>query len=56
MALASRVPQGRVMDPQSRGLVIAVGDLPPHKARVLLMLALKTTRDVDELNRIFRTY
>jgi len=56
VALASRVPEGRVMDPQSRGLVIAVGDLPPHKARVLLMLALETTRDANELNRIFRTY
>ncbi|MGH7347367.1 MAG: asparaginase, partial [Candidatus Rokuibacteriota bacterium] len=56
VALASRVPEGRVTDPQSRGLVIAAGDLPPHKARVLLMLALKTTRDANELNRMFRTY
>jgi L-asparaginase len=56
VALASRVPEGRVMDTQSHGLVIAVGDLPPHKARVLLMLALTTTRAADELNRIFRTY
>ena len=44
------------MDPQSRGLVIAVGDLPPHKARALLMLALEKTRDADALNRSSRTY
>ena len=56
VALASRVPEGRVMDPQSRGMVIAVGDLPPHKARVLLMLALVRTKDAEELMRIFRTY
>ena len=55
VALASRVPEGRVMDRDS-GLVIAAGDLPPHKARVLLMLALGRTRDATELQRIFRTY
>lgn len=56
VVLASRVPEGRVTDPQGRGLVIAAGDLPPHKARVLLMLALEVTNDADQLKRIFRTY
>jgi L-asparaginase len=56
VALASRVPEGRVMDEPSRGLMISVGDLSPPKARVLLMLALEKTRDAEELNRLFRTY
>jgi len=55
VALASRVPEGRVMD-RDQGLVIAVGDLSPHKARVLLMLALGRTRDPQELRRIFSTH
>jgi L-asparaginase len=55
---ASRVPEGRVMasmaDP-TQGIV-AAGDLPPHKARVLLMLA--RTRDLDavEVQRLFDTH
>jgi L-asparaginase len=55
IALASRVPEGRVMR-RDQGLVIAVGDLSPHKARVLLMLALGQPRDPEELRRIFDTH
>jgi L-asparaginase len=55
IALASRVPEGRVMT-REPGMVIAAGDLSPHKARVLLMLALERTGDPAELMRIFATY
>jgi L-asparaginase len=55
VALASRVPEGRVMT-RDQGLVIAAGDLSPHKARVLMMLALERTRDAAELRRIFATH
>jgi L-asparaginase len=55
VALASRVPEGRVMT-RDQGRVIAAGDLSPHKARVLLMLALERTSDPAELRRIFATY
>ena len=55
VALASRVPEGRVMT-RDQGLVIAAGDLSPHKARVLLMLALGRSKDAAELQRIFAAY
>ncbi len=55
IALASRVPEGRVMY-RERGLVITAGDLSPQRARVLLMLALLRTSDAAELRRIFTTY
>jgi L-asparaginase len=55
VALASRVPEGRVMT-RDQGLVIAAGDLSPHKARVLLMLALGRSREASELQRIFASY
>lgn len=55
VVLASRVQEGRVMT-RGDGLVITAGDLPPHRARVLLMLALARTRTPDDLWRIFKTY
>jgi L-asparaginase len=55
IALASRVPEGRVMY-REQGLVITTGDLSPQRARVLLMLALLRTRDPVELRRIFTSY
>lgn len=55
VVLASRVQEGRVMS-RGDGLVITAGDLPPHRARVLLMLALARTRVADDLWRIFKTY
>jgi L-asparaginase type II len=56
IVLASRVQEGRVMGDRGEGRIIAAGDLPPHKARVLLMLALAHTRDAAELRRIFETH
>ena len=52
--LASRVPEGRVMGTprgNEAGLVYA-GDLSPHKARILLMLALQSPTSVAQLQRL----
>lgn len=56
--LASRVPEGRVLDAMSApdAGVLSAGDLPPHKARVLLMLALLRERDGAELQRLLDTH
>jgi L-asparaginase len=54
VVLASRVPGGRIVgDPASELGAVVAPDLPPHKARILLMLALGVTRDRDELQRLF---
>lgn len=54
----SRVGNGRVI---GRGEydelgIIPADNLSPQKARILLMLALAKTRDVQELRRIFSEY
>jgi L-asparaginase/Glu-tRNA(Gln) amidotransferase subunit D len=36
--------------------MLSAGDLPPHKARVLLMLALLQERDASELQRLLDTH
>jgi L-asparaginase len=36
--------------------IVAADNLSPQKARVLLMLALATTRDVAKIRRIFAEY
>lgn len=56
--LGSRVPEGRVMGSvrgNEAGLVYA-GDLPPHKARILLMLALQRPANTAELQRLVDTH
>lgn len=58
VVLASRVPEGRVMgsgESVERGL-LSSGDLPPHKARVLLMLALLRERTSADLQRLLDTH
>ena len=57
---ASRVAGGYV---SANGLfadeihgTIAAADLPPHKARILLQLALTKTNNLEELREIFRRY
>lgn len=58
VVMASRVPEGRVMgDPESvaRG-VLSAGDLPAHKVRVLMMLALAGPRDPERLQRLLDTH
>jgi L-asparaginase len=48
-------PAGRVLNPQTPFLVSGE-DLPPLKARILLMLGLTKTRDPRELQRMFLEY
>jgi L-asparaginase len=58
VALASRVPEGRVMAGVAsveRG-VLSAGDLPPHRLRVLLMVALARDRTPAELQRLIDTH
>jgi L-asparaginase len=58
VVLASRVPEGRVIasaESVERG-VLSSGDLSPHKARVLLMLALLRERSPAELQRLLDTH
>jgi len=66
VAVSSRVPGGRVPDgtlegpegpvPMAQRGLVAAGDLPPWKARVLLMLSLTRTRDPVAIRQIFRTH
>jgi L-asparaginase len=58
VVLASRVAEGRVIgsEQQAEAGIVAAGDLPPHKARVLLMLALLQSRDAKEIQAIFDTH
>lgn len=58
VVLASRVPAGRVMADASavRRGVLSSGDLPPHRVRVLMMLALLEERSYEELQFILDTY
>ena len=55
---SNRTGSGRVVPlPAYDELGMVAGDtLNPQKARVLLMLALTRTRDIDEIRRMFRQY
>jgi L-asparaginase len=56
VAVASRVPGGRIPgEPLVEGSLLA-RDLPAHKARVLLMVALAAGLASDELGRVFDEY
>ena len=52
--ITSRVPEGRVLRSNAWGEagLLSADDLPAHKARVFLMLALGVTRDVHELQNL----
>lgn len=54
VVVASREEEGRI-DAPGEGALVAP-DLPGHKARILLALALTTTRDHAGLDRILRRY
>ncbi|NIN71110.1 MAG: L-asparaginase [Gemmatimonadetes bacterium] len=57
LVIASRVPGGRIVGDPAGDVPLAVArDLPPHKARILFMLALTRSRKVTEIQRIFDTY
>ena len=55
---SNRVGSGRVLPrtPDGELEMIAGDTLNPQKARILLMLALTRTRDLDEIRRMFREY
>ncbi len=55
---SNRVGSGRVLPrtPDGELRMIAGDTLNPQKARILLMLALARTRDLDEIRRMFREY
>jgi L-asparaginase len=57
ICLASRVGSGRVaLSPVARAAGwVGADNLPPWKARVLLALALTTTRDPGDIQRLFET-
>jgi len=58
VVLASRVPEGRVLS--SAGSVedgvLTAGDLPPHRARILLMLALSRGYGPAAIQRVLDTH
>jgi L-asparaginase len=57
VVVASRVPGGRIVGAPHGALPrILARDLPPHKARVLLMLGLTRTSDRAALQRMFDRY
>lgn len=57
VVLASRVPGGRIVgDPGAELGAVVAPDLPGHKARILLMLALTRTQDPGALQRLFRRF
>lgn len=57
VVMASRVPGGRIVgDPAEPLGALLAPDLSAHKARILLMLALTRTRDLDELRGMLRAY
>lgn len=51
----TRTGSGRIAG-GGRGRTVAGEDLAPIKARILLMVALATTKDISELRRIFSEY
>ncbi len=57
LVIASRVPGGRIVgNPLGDTAAVVSRDLPSHKARILLMLALTRTREIQEIQRIFDIY
>ena len=55
---SNRTGSGRVVarEDYDRLGMIPADNLNPQKARILLMLALTRTRDVDDIKRMFREY
>jgi L-asparaginase len=57
VVVASRVPGGRIIGNPAGPLgAVAARDLPPHKARILFMLALASDLDLAEIQRAFDMY
>jgi L-asparaginase len=49
-------PFDRLLDADELPFVVSAEDLPPLKARILLMLGLTKTRDPREIQRMFNEY
>ncbi|HZM47094.1 MAG TPA: asparaginase [Burkholderiales bacterium] len=58
VVMSNRGGTGRITDTRTKEArpIIFADNLTPQKARVLLMLALTTTKDRAEIQRIFQTY
>lgn len=57
VVIASRVPGGRIIGNPGGDLgAVVARDLPAHKARILLMLALTRAQSMTDLQRMFDTY
>lgn len=58
VVLTSRVPEGRVLGSMANPWegILSAGDLSPHKARVLAMVALAKGAGAVELQRLFDTH
>ncbi len=58
VVLSSRVGEGRVLRENnwSEDGMVAADNLPPHKAALLLALALTVSRDPDEIQKLFDRY
>jgi len=57
IVVTSRVPTGRIVSPPDYDFPAVVAErLQDNKARILLMLALTETRELDGIARIFATY
>jgi len=57
IVVTSRVPKGRIVSPPNYEIpaIVSRGQ-QDNKARILLMLALTKTSDLDEIQRIFDSY
>jgi len=57
VVVSSRVPGGRIIgNPVGQLGAVVARDIPPHKARILMMLALTQSRNVIQIQRVFDTY
>lgn len=57
VVIASSIRGSRIMGShRDQTSVIIANDLPPNKARILLMLALTKTKDLEEIQRMFGEY
>ena len=57
IVISSSIKGGRIMGSNTKGLpIIIANDLPPNKARILLMLALTRTNEITKIQSYFKSY
>ncbi len=57
IVISSGIKEGRIMGSNPKGTpVIIANELPANKARILLMLALTRTKDINKIQNIFNKY